>query len=141
MKYNLEKLIKKHKWYYVNSDITEKNFPLPKKIETENPVILKFDNSFSSEEALERCKKEGLRPANIYELLLLKENHPENWPDNTWSSILAFGSQFTDSDGDHRVPLVRAYSDGVFWFSLGDFGRDWASDYCLLCVCDKTFDC
>lgn len=139
--YNLEKLIKKHKWYYTNytnSDITSKNFPVPEIIETENPVILKFDKSFTSEEALERCKREGLRPANVYELLLLRENHPEYFPDNTYTWMIALGQTFLHSGGDHRVPRFRRYSDGDWLFVLGHFENPWDSDNFVLCFRDKT---
>jgi hypothetical protein len=134
----LKNLIDKHTWYYKNENITEKNFPVPKKIETENWKIIRFDKSFTSKEALDRIKSEGCRPANVYELLTFKKNHPEIWPDNTWTSVIAFGQTWKDSDRNHRVPHVLRDSDGDFEFSLGYFERDWRSDACVLCFCDST---
>jgi hypothetical protein len=122
---------------YVNSDITGKNFPIPDVIETEGYRLITMEKSFSSQEALDRIKSEGLRPANIYELALLKQYHHELWPKGTWTSLLAFGSIWTDAVGHSRVPYVYAYSDGDFWFSLGGFEGDWDAGSCLLCFCDN----
>lgn len=139
-KYNLESLIAKKTWYYKNSYITSANFPVPEIIETENPQIVKMDSSFSSEKALKIIKEKGLRPANIYELAIFANEHPEAFPDGKWTSVLAFGSDYTDSLGDHWVPYVYARDDGDFRFFLGFFGLGWGSDHCLLCFCDKSSD-
>lgn len=132
----IEKLTKSG-YYYVNADITAANFPIPETVETENYKIIKMDKSFSSKEAIERIKTEGCRPGNIYELALLKENHPELWPKGQWSSIIAFGTDFTDSGGNHRVPYVFAFSGGGFEFGLGHFEETWNAGFCLLCFCDN----
>lgn len=139
-KYNLEDIIAKNKWYYLNPNITEKNFPLPEKIETEGWKIIRMDKSFTSQEALERIKKEGCKPANIYELALFRNNHPEEFPKGKYTWVLALGSDFTGSDGNHRVPVVSARGDGAFVFRLGGFGHPWGGDGCLLCFCDSSSD-
>ena len=136
--YTLQKIIEKEKFYYVNPDITQENFPSPDKVETEGWKLLRFEKSFSSEEALEFCKKEGLRPANIYELLLWKGEHGTELEDHEW--CLAFGQTWKDSDGDHGVPRVHRHSDGGWEFGLGHFEGDWYGAYCLLCFCDKPLD-
>lgn len=133
---SFEKKLAETNWYYKNPDINEKNFPILSTGEEKYKVI-KMDKYFSSEEALERIKTEGCRPATAYDLLVYKEQHPEAFPDGTWTWLLAFGQLFTDSGGDRRVPRVRRHSDGDWEFSLGYFGLDWHSGLCLLCVCDK----
>ena len=50
--------------------------------------------------------------------------------------MIALGTDYTDSDGRHRVPFVRRDSDGVRRFDLGYFEGGWGSDDCLLCFCD-----
>lgn len=133
---NIQKTIEQlttSSYYYVNSNINSVNFPIPEAIETEGYTILHFDKPFTSEEAIERMKKKGLRGANIYELALLKENHPELWPKGQWSALLAFGSIWKDADGYPRVPLVSAGSDGDFKFRLGRFAGGWPSGYALVC--------
>jgi hypothetical protein len=138
--YNLDKMLKKHKFYYIHSDINSKNFPVPDVIETENPVIIKMEKDFTSQEALDEIKKRGCRPANIYELLLYVENHPEGFQRGKYIGVAAFGSYFIDSDGRHRVPFVDRDSDGGWEFFLGNFEGAWRADFCLVCFCDKTLN-
>lgn len=45
-----------------------------------------------------------------------------------------------DTDGNHRVPHVYAYSDGDFEFSLGYFGDVWGDGSAFFCVCDESSD-
>lgn len=135
-KYNLENLIKAFSHiYYQNSDLTTKNFPMPDVIETKGVRIIKMDKYFSSQEALDRIKAEGCRPANIYELLIWAKDNQEK---GQW--IIAFGSEWKDAGGDHRVPCVDAGSGGDFGFNLGRFGGGWDSGVCLVCFCDKTLE-
>lgn len=135
-KYNLENLIKEFSpIYYQNSDLTTKNFPVPDIIETKGMRIIKMDKYFSSQEALDRIKAEGCRPANIYELLIWAK---DNQKKGQW--IVAFGSEWEDAGGDRAVPLVDAGSDGDFRFDLGYFEGAWDDGHCMLCVCDKTLE-
>lgn len=124
-------------FYYVNSDIIEKNFPWPKTVSTENYKIINMGKSYSSQEALVRMQTEGCRPATIHELILVATEHPDLFLDGKWSSLVTFGTDFIDSVGGHRVPYVYRYSDGGRKFDLGFFGRDWGGGYCLLCFCDS----
>lgn len=133
----LETLIKQFKIYYVNPNLTSKNFPEPKKIQTKGAKIIKMDKTFTSEEALAEIKKQGCRPANIYELAQYLLDNPKH-EKSVWYS--AFGSQWEDSDGDRRVPFVDRDSDGDWEFSLGCFEGDWDGDGCLVCFCDETLD-
>jgi hypothetical protein len=139
-KYNLKNLVSKKNWNYVNSNIIEQNFPTPKVIETKNAIIQKMSKSFSSQEALAYLKSKNLRPANIYELIIFANENSKKFPSNKFTSLIAFGSDYIDSDGRRRVPDVFRRSDGFWDFFLGDFGSDWVSGHCLLCFCDKTLD-
>lgn len=136
----LKSLIENKKWYYVNSAITDANFPAPTTVQSENWKLINMEKSFSSQEALERIKAEGCRPANIHELALFADLHPEQFPEGNWMSVIAFGSSWTDSGGNHRVPGVFAFDDGDFGFGLGDFEGSWGDEYCLLCFCDQSSD-
>lgn len=127
---DFDKVIKKEKFYYVNSDITAANFPVIS-TEIENWKLIRPGKRFTSQEAIDMMKAEGCRPATAYELLLWKQLHGDELKD--WEYCLAFGQTYTDSDGDHRVPRVYRGSDGDWRFYLGYFGRDWGGDYCLLC--------
>ena len=132
-KYNLEKIIAGYKNVYSkNPNITSENFPKPEKVETENWKLIKMGRSFSSQEALDKIKSEGCRPANIYELLLWAKDNQEK---SQW--VIGFGSEWKDSDGRHRVPYVDAYGGGDFHFLIGYFEKPWDVDSCLLCFCDS----
>ncbi len=133
----LEDIISKSSWYYTNNDLTTEHFPIPDKIETDAYKLIKMRTSFSSQEALDKIKRQGCRPANAYELALWANEHREtDMPKGTWSSVIAFGQIWKDSDGFHRVPFVDAHSDGDFGFGLGRFEGDWLDDRCLLAFCD-----
>ncbi len=124
-------------FYYVNENIHEKNFPWPKNVSIEGYKIINMGKSYSSQEALDRMKSEGCRPATIHELAVVIHEHPELFPDGKWSSLVAFGTDFIDSVGLHRVPYVFRYSDGDWGFDLGYFESAWVVGPCLLCFCDN----
>lgn len=128
--YNFKQLTKE--FFYVNSNINEKNFPWPKEVSTEGYKVIPMNKSYSSQEALDSIKAEGCRPATIHELIVVANEHPELFPDGKWSSLVAFGTEFIDSDGDHRVPLVYRLSDGDRKFYLVHFEDVWGSGRCLL---------
>lgn len=133
---DFDKLLKSEPFYYINSDIVENNFPVTH-AETENPVILRFDKTFTSQEAVDRMQKEGLRGATALELLLYRKNHGSEMKPYEWH--IGFGQTFTGSDGDRRVPFVHARADGDFGFDLVRWGGDWSAVIVLVCFCDKTF--
>lgn len=135
-KRSFDKALKKEQWYYCNPDITEEHFPITT-TQTENWKLIKMEKSFSSQDALDRMKSEGCRPATAYELLLFKQNHPDQFPGKTWTWVLAFGQTWKDSDGDHRVPSVGLDSGGDWGFYLDFFEVDWDAGACLLCFCDS----
>ena len=107
----LKSLIKSIEPVYVNSDITAENFPIPKKIETENHQVFVTEGYMSSEEILEEIKKRGGRPANIYELMSLVEEG--KLKENGW--YLAFGSKSQVSHGHFRVPDFSRSDDGWYF--------------------------
>lgn len=138
-KEKLEDIIKRTEYYYVNSDLNSKNFPIPDTIQTENWKLIRMDTSFTSQEALDKIKTEGCRPANAYELALWSESHRQELDKSKWEYAIALG-QLWYGGGDRRVPCVGAYSVCDFGFSLGRFGLDWDGGGCLLCFCDLPSD-
>lgn len=125
---------------YVNSDIKKANFPLPDKIQTEGARVIDMGkSSFFSQEALDRIKAEGCRPATIWELAQWKIDHEDEIKGNGLY-YLAFGSTDLVADGYHGVPFVFAYSRGDFGFGLGDFEYGWRDSHRLLCFCDSSLE-
>lgn len=135
MKTKLEKIIQRSKYYYVNDNLATKNFRIPKVIETANWHLIPLEKTMTSEECLDLMKSKGMRPANVYELALFRENHENEMPKGKW--VVAFGSQWKDAVGSHRVPGVLCRSGGGFDFGLGVFERVWDQYHVLLCFCDE----
>lgn len=129
------KELTKSGYCYINSDINSANFPAPETVETEGYRIIPIDGYKSSEECLKIIADAGCRPANVYELALLRENRPEAFANEKWH--VALGSVWTDADGHREVPLVFAYAGGDFKFNLSYWVGDWHSGYVLVCFCDK----
>jgi len=96
---NLKETIQKLNFDYINSDITEKNFPKPK------VQAIKLGKEVSSEEALRLLDEKGLRPATLYELL----DYAKEW--NGEDYVVALGSVWRYSDGDRSVPFLYRFDD------------------------------
>lgn len=114
----LEELIKEWKFDYVNFKIEDRLFPEPKEIKNDYKLF-HFNELLSSEDAIQKMKKEGYKPANVYELLLWKD-----WIEKDW--ITALGS-VGRVDGDRRVPCLDGNDSGrglsLYWWD-----GDWAAD-------------
>ena len=95
----LKQLIKSLKLDYVNSDITEENFPLTE--EGKIDKIFSFKKYRTSEEVISKMDKEGYRPANIYEMLAWAK---EDWNGKDW--VVALGSRWQGPFGDRLVPYL-----------------------------------
>lgn len=116
---NLNSLIKKGTFDYVNSDITPKNFPL-QPLRSSDYKLFHFDRYISSDDVEKEMRAEGYEPANIFELL--------SWP--LWNGkdlVVALGS-VAGVDGDRSVPYLGE-SD-----SRRDLGLRWR-------VCDWYARC
>jgi hypothetical protein len=141
----LESFDKKNrkKFYYYNDNITDVNFPKPSR-------ILKPGDKFhvrafkqnvpgntTSEERMEFLATQNAVHTGAQGASLVWEQKREQLPKGYW--YCSFDEKerlWKDSDGSHRVPGVRAHSDGDFVFGLGCFGDGWDGDDCLLCFCD-----
>ena len=138
---NIKTFIKKHEWYYKNTDITDAHFPAPKKkVNIEGATLLPLDKYYSNTQSvLDMLKEKGLRPATIHELIEYVDAH--------WSEIKgagkwypALGSIWEDAGGGHRVPGVDAGSGGGFDFGLGDFESAWDDGRVVLVFSDKSLE-
>lgn len=130
----LQEMINAGNYACVNSDITDKNFPIPpemtgKKVEV-SAKLFHFNRPISSEDAISEMDKAGYRPATLAELLALGEAQPElqrQFP------IIALGSVWHHAYGYRRVPCLDV--GGVEReFNLGWFGRDWVAGCRFLAV-------
>lgn len=128
----LKSLIQQGNFSYVDPHITAKNFPPPDKIQTKNWRIIRMGKTFSSEEALAYLKVQGCRPANLYELLALKNECVKEL--KPYERLLTFG-RAPKISGSHRVPCVCADSGGDFGLDLAYFELGWSGADCLLSFC------
>lgn len=120
---------------WINSDITEKNFPLPtelsgKKISMSSKLF-HFNKDISSEDAIFEIKKAGYYPATLAELLALGENHPElqrEFP------IVGLGSVLYNVIDFKPVPVICS-NDNERKLSLPWLDREWSDDYLFLGGC------
>ena len=127
----LSAMIKAGKYDWVNSDITEKNFP-PTREEGVQPVTLElihFDRAISSEDALAELDTMGFRPANLEELLAFGAKYSE---EQRKYPIVALGSVWRRL-GDRYVPILWDDSNGRR-LRLRWFAGAWYSGYRFLAV-------
>lgn len=119
----LSKLIEKQKFDWVNPDIKDSLFSLPKTIGTDFKLY-HFNKRISSEDAIEEMEKEGYRPANAWELV--------SWKEGNKDAVIALGSVSGVGDS-RRVPYLYGggseRSLGLGWFDGG-----WNADYRFLAV-------
>ena len=131
----LSEMISAGKYGWVNSDITDQHFPLPKiptglptKLEL-NLELVHFNRFISSNDAIAELKKRGMRPATLPELLAFGEQYPE---EQRKYSIVALGSVWQDWGG-RIVPCLWfdavGRGLGLSWFEGG-----WGDGYRFLAV-------
>jgi len=127
----LKQLIKQNKLDYVNSDITEKNFPFDKKWKEPEYKLFHFGRNISSEDTITEMKKEGFEPATLQDLL--------NWKDwNGNDYIVALRQPWLDSDGGRYVSVLFL-SDGGRRLDLFWFDYDWFVSFRFLGVRKYNF--
>lgn len=111
---------------WVNSDITQKNFPIEGDGTLEVTIeLVHFDRYMTADEALFELDKRGLRAATLPELLAFGETHPDvqrEFP------IIALGSVWQSRSGRRYVPCLWSRSDERF-LDLGWFEFRWHAVY------------
>lgn len=122
----LQQLIDQLRLDYVNSNITEANFPLQEVSKSEHKLF-NFDKCMTSEEVKEAMEKDGFRPGNIYELLTWGK---DNWDGKKW--VVALDSFWVDPNGHRGVSCLHGgpgsrylrlvYADSQWFGSAWFFG-------------------
>ena len=96
----------------VNADISTKNFSWAERGKAELEVTLvRFDQRMSSEMVIRGLEEEGLRPAELPELLAFGAAYPEV---QRQFSVAGLGSVWRDRKGDRNVPCLYAASEGRY---------------------------
>ncbi len=130
-KTKLSALIKQGNYDYVNSEITDENFPTDKKGKTELEVeLFDLDTRKSTDAVLALMDKAGLRPATMVELLSFGAQYPD---EQRRYPIVALGSVWTDRDGYRYVGYLWGHPGYrhlyLYWLDL-----DWPAYYRFLAV-------
>lgn len=102
--------IKAGKYDRVYSDITQDNFP-PNRTGTASVKVqlVHFGREMTTDDVIGELNKQGLRPAELPELLVLGENYPDiqrEYP------IVALGSRWQFLRGHWRVPCLSGSGAG-----------------------------
>ncbi len=113
-----------------DGDITDENFPSEKSGKSEvNFATFYFDNSISSEDAIELMKLGNYRPATMKEELAFGEKNPD---EQRQHPVVALGS-VVDLSGDRHVGVL--YRDGSGrGANLVYYGHEWNSRCRFLAV-------
>jgi len=117
---SLKDMIAAGRYDWVNSDITEKRFPMPKDfVLGAEPKVFHFDRDISSEKAIALMDADGYRPATIFDLLDYGAKNPE---EQRKYPILALGSVALIY-GDRCVAFLHRDDSerhlDLFWFDFG----------------------
>lgn len=120
---------------YINSNITDANFPTNKdNLSSTNCkiFIVNFGKSMTAEQAIVEVEKYGLKPPTIQQGILFATQNPdiqrEKW-------IVVPHKPWQDSDGNLDVLYLRGFSDHRL-LRLGWYSNGWNDDYWFLFVGD-----
>ena len=112
----------------VNADITGKNFSWTQRGNISLEIVLvRFDQRMSSEGVVRELEDEGLRPAELPELLAFGAAYPDV---QRQFSVVGLGSVWQDRRGYRNVPCLYAASEGRYldlhwwddgWYSYSRF--------------------
>lgn len=127
---SLAEMIRVGSYDWVNVNIKEANFPMPEgfTLGTE-PKLYHFNRSISSENAIEEMKKDGFRPATIWDLLDYGAKNPEL---QRLFPMVALGS--VEEVGGNRSVACLYGGGAKRYLSLGWFVIDWGDDHRFLAV-------
>jgi hypothetical protein len=96
----------------VNAAITSNNFPRTRKGQAESEIVLvRFEHRMSSPEVIHALDEEGLRAAELPELLAFGATYPEV---QRKFSIVGMGSVWRDRKGYGNVPCLYTASEGRY---------------------------
>ncbi len=130
---NLEDLIKRGKYDWVDSNINSSNFPNDRKDKEKIELkLIHFGEGITTKEVLKELEAKNLRPANLYELLNLgiKESELQRK-----FYIVTLGSVWRDPDGSRYCAYLGRHSDGRH-LHLDWFDYRWY-DYCRFAAVRK----
>ena len=130
----IESLVKSGKYNWSHIDISSELFSTKRKgISNITIELIKFSSRKSTKQVLRELNKNGLRPADVKEILTFGATYPK---EQIKYPIVARGSMWVGSCGGHFVPCLRAGSKGRY-VDLYWFGGIWDTYYRFAVVRDS----
>ncbi len=133
----------REKFYGVNDNITDANFPNPSRIlkSGDRLYVRAFkqiiEGSTTSVERIAFLDTQKAIHTGAQGASLVWEQKRNQLPKGKWyASFDEEERLWKDADGRHRVPFVGAYSGCGFSFRLGYFEGGWRGYFAFLCFCD-----
>ncbi len=122
----LESLVEAGKYDWSHIDISSELFSKKQKGVSDIVVeLINFESKKETKMVLEELNKNGLRPADITEILTFGATYPE---EQTKYPIVACGSEWIGTCGGHFVPCLRSGSKGRY-LDLYWLGGIWDTYY------------
>ena len=125
---SVEEAIGAGEYQAVNAHITARNFPWTRRGTADLEVVLfRFEHRMSSEQVLRALEEEGLRAAELPELLAFGATYPNV---QRKFSVVSLGSVWHDRKGSRNVPCLYSASEGRYldlhwwddgWYSYSRF--------------------
>ena len=132
-------------FYYFNENLIDKNFANPSRVlKPGDKFSVKaykqnVSRSTTSQERLDFLATQKAVLLGAQGGSIVYKQKRNELPKGYWyASFDKKDNLWKDSDGDHRVPLLYAYTDGDFKFDLGSFENAWPVNNVLLCFCDES---
>ena len=130
---SIEQSVKAGKYDWANDSINAKHFPSQTKGMAEVEIILvKFEKDMESDDVVKQLDEQGLRPAELEELLAFGEKYSDvqrNFP------VVALGSVWQNPYGNRYVPDLFG-GTGERWLGLDWWSLRWNS-YCRFAAVRK----
>ena len=100
---SLDAMVRAGRYDYVDSDITEKHFPVMSGPQNVSIELVHFDRVMSSDDVFSELDRKGFRPATLPEILSFGAKYPEKQRE---FPVVALGSVRRDGSGSREVPYL-----------------------------------
>ena len=130
----IESLVRAGKYDWSHIDISSELFSTKRKGIADIKIeLIHFQSKKNTKQVLQELRKNGLRPADIIEILTFGAKYPK---EQVKYPIVARGSMWIGSCGGHFVPCLRTGSKGRY-VDLYWFGGIWDTYYRFAVVRDS----
>ncbi len=127
---SVESLVINGKYDWKDDNITNENFPTARKGEVDLVLeLVHFNEVLTSEEVLEVLDEMGYRPAELYELLAVGAQYPEEQKKNPIVALSSDGQRLASECHPYLWIGVRGRELRCHWF-----GSKWGEDFRFLAV-------